>query len=208
MLQVHGKIAILSVFIHIVLLYSIFDIYYSSPLVTGLHPYPITNGKGLADRLVIFSADGLRADAFFNHPEKSPFLHEIINSGKSCWGVSVSHVPTESRPGHVAMLAGFFEDVSAVARGWKHNPVPFDSIINRSREAFAFGSPDIVLMFTNDVSHATAMVYSSKLEDFQQNDAAQLDRWVFREIEVSFCNACLQILIFAEKPEHSIIVVR
>ncbi|KAK6111312.1 Phosphatidylinositolglycan class N (PIG-N) family protein [Brugia pahangi] len=176
MLQVHGKIAILSVFIHIVLLYSIFDIYYSSPLVTGLHPYPITNGKGLADRLVIFSADGLRADAFFNHPEKSPFLHEIINSGKSCWGVSVSHVPTESRPGHVAMLAGFFEDVSAVARGWKHNPVPFDSIINRSREAFAFGSPDIVLMFTNDVSHASAMVYSSKLEDFQQNDAAQLDR--------------------------------
>ncbi|EFO19894.1 hypothetical protein LOAG_08601, partial [Loa loa] len=100
-----------------------------------------------------------------------------------CWGVSVSHVPTESRPGHVAMLAGFFEDVSAVARGWKHNPVPFDSIINRSREAFAFGSPDIVLIFTNDVNHATAMVYSPELEDFQQNDAAQLDRWVFREIE-------------------------
>ncbi|EJW85519.1 hypothetical protein WUBG_03569 [Wuchereria bancrofti] len=183
MLQIHGKIAILGVFIHVVLLYSIFDIYYSSPLVTGLHPYPITSGRGLADRLVIFSADGLRADAFFSHPEKSPFLHEIINSGKGCWGVSVSHVPTESRPGHVAMLAGFFEDVSAVARGWKHNPVPFDSIINRSREAFAFGSPDIVVMFTNDVSHATAMVYSSKLEDFQQNDAAQLDRWVFREIE-------------------------
>uniref|UniRef100_A0A0R3S270 GPI ethanolamine phosphate transferase 1 n=1 Tax=Elaeophora elaphi TaxID=1147741 RepID=A0A0R3S270_9BILA len=183
MQQIHGKLAMLGVFVHAVLLYSIFDIYYSSPLVTGLHPYSITNKKGLADRLVILSADGLRADTFFNHPEKSPFLHEIINSGKGCWGVSVSHVPTESRPGHVAMLAGFFEDVSAVARGWKHNPVPFDSIINRSREAFAFGSPDVVLMFTNDVSHATAIVYSSRLEDFQQNDAAQLDRWVFRRME-------------------------
>lgn len=42
-------------------------------------------------------------------------------------------------------------------------------------------------MFTNDVSHATATVYSSNLEDFQQNDAAQLDRWVFKEVEVSYC---------------------
>uniref|UniRef100_A0A915PUG4 GPI ethanolamine phosphate transferase 1 n=1 Tax=Setaria digitata TaxID=48799 RepID=A0A915PUG4_9BILA len=188
MLNIDSKLMILGIFVHAVLLYSIFDIYYSSPLVTGLHPHSITNGKGLADRLVIFSADGLRADTFFNHPEKSPFLHEIINSNKGCWGVSISHVPTESRPGHVAMLAGFFEDVSAVARGWKHNPVPFDSIINRSREAFAFGSPDIVLMFTSDITHATAMVYSPNWEDFQQNDAAQLDRWVFKEVEELFNN--------------------
>ncbi|VDK86598.1 unnamed protein product [Litomosoides sigmodontis] len=183
MLQIHGKLAILGVFVHAVLLYSIFDIYYTSPLVTGVRPHSITTEKGLADRLVIFSADGLRADTFFTYPEKSPFLHEIINSGKGCWGVSLSHVPTESRPGHVAMLAGFFEDVSAVAHGWKHNPVPFDSIINRSREAFAFGSPDVVSIFTNDVVHATATVYSSRLEDFQQDDASQLDRWVFRAME-------------------------
>ncbi|VDN02006.1 unnamed protein product [Thelazia callipaeda] len=179
----HVKLSVLGVFVHAVLLYSIFDIYYSSPVVTGLHPHSITNGKGLADRLVIFSADGLRADSFFNHPEKSPFLHGIIESNKSFWGISVSHVPTESRPGHVAMLAGFFEDVSAVTRGWKHNPLPFDSIINRSREAWAFGSPDIILMFTDKVVQATATVYSSSLQDFQENDAARLDRWVFQKME-------------------------
>ena len=62
-------------------------------------------------RVVFIVADGLRADTFFlSH---APFLLEDAAMKRGSWGVSHTRVPTESRPGHVAMLAGFYEDVSA-----------------------------------------------------------------------------------------------
>lgn len=47
---------IFGVLIHLILLYSIFDVYYSSPLVHGAKEYPISKNQGLANRLVFFSA--------------------------------------------------------------------------------------------------------------------------------------------------------
>lgn len=58
----------------------------------------------------------MRADKFFEHRPRAPYLHSIIHD-KGRWGVSHARPPTESRPGHVAIIAGFYEDPSAVTKG-------------------------------------------------------------------------------------------
>lgn len=93
-----------------------------------------------AKRLVLFVADGLRADKFFDDQlSNTPFLKSIVEQRASLSGISHTRVPTESRPGHVAIISGFYEDVSAVARGWKENPGSFlsDLELEKSLDHFA-----------------------------------------------------------------------
>uniref|UniRef100_A0A915MCE4 GPI ethanolamine phosphate transferase 1 n=1 Tax=Meloidogyne javanica TaxID=6303 RepID=A0A915MCE4_MELJA len=184
----------LGIFTHLLLLYSIFDIYYSSPIVKGGRNFKIIPGNSNnvltpADRIVFFSADGLRARSFFDNPEASHYIHSLIDGSKAVWGISEGHVPTESRPGHVALFAGFYEDVSAVTRGWKHNPIPFDSTFNQSEFSFLWGSPDIINLFSTNIPHSFSEFYSPELEDFASEEASKLDEWVFDKVEEFFNRA-------------------
>lgn len=140
------KLIAIGLVIHLINFYSIFDVYFVSPLSHGMNTIEkLSTKESPAQRLVLIVADGLRSDTFFNliDKENDLFLSKMRNSTRSIYGVSHTQVPTESRPGHVAMIAGFYEDISAIARGWKENPVEFDSFFNRSRYTWAWGSPDV-----------------------------------------------------------------
>ena len=180
-----GFLSIAVVF-HLVYVYSIFDIYFVSPIVHGMKAYSTqSSGFGApAQRLVLFVGDGLRADkAFQSFPDPSPsnrdastadvprplmpFLRSRVEK-HGTFGVSHTRVPTESRPGHVALIAGLYEDVSAVMTGWKLNPVEFDSVFNRSRHTWSWGSPDILPMFQQGAmaGRVDAEMYAEEAEDF------------------------------------------
>ncbi|VDK38905.1 unnamed protein product [Taenia asiatica] len=170
-----------SVVLYILLFYSIFDVYYTSPLVHGMG-YKRPSSPGLVDTVVFIVADGLRYDKLFtDEMENTPTLRSIIlNEGS--WGYSHTRVPTESRPGHVALFAGFYEDVASITKGWQANAVEFDSIFNRSYHAFAWGGPDVVPMFQPQHRIGDARVriesYPHVMLDFTAENITQVDDWV------------------------------
>ncbi|KAJ5580003.1 GPI ethanolamine phosphate transferase 1 [Penicillium hispanicum] len=198
----------LAVVFHLIYTYSIFDIYFVSPIVNGMRSYGVERSAGTtapAQRLVLFVADGLRADKAFQafpdpSPENpaeqndelirlSPFIRSKVLS-HGTFGVSHTRVPTESRPGHVALIAGLYEDVSAVTTGWKLNPVNFDSLFNKSRHTWSWGSPDILPMFKEgaEPGRVYADTYNEEAEDFSKN-AVHLDTWVFDRVHELFESA-------------------
>lgn len=186
-------LAAASIVVHAVLFASIFDIYFTSPVESGMKPQTC-HLKPPAKRLVLFVADGLRADTMFSLDEEgntpAPYLRDIITR-KGRWGVSHTHVPTESRPGHVALIAGLYEDVSAVTKGWQENPVEFDSVFNRSRHTWSWGSPDILPMFAKGATRGRVQTstYDAAWEDFADSDASKLDWWVFDKVTDFFESA-------------------
>ncbi|UPX20984.1 Glycosyl phosphatidyl inositol anchor synthesis [Ascochyta rabiei] len=213
---------LVAVTFHLVYIFSCFSIYFVSPIVHGMREHRVETQEAPARRLVLFVGDGLRADKAFQsfpdpHPNATtpdtpklladyaktprplaPFLRsKVLQSGT--FGVSHTRVPTESRPGHVALIAGLYEDVSAVATGWKLNPVNFDSVFNRSRHTWSWGSPDILPMFETGAvpGRVDAYCYGHEFEDFSK-DAWALDEWVFERVKALFEDAKTNATLNAE----------
>ncbi|KDQ54666.1 hypothetical protein JAAARDRAFT_71932 [Jaapia argillacea MUCL 33604] len=189
---------ILGLIFHLTYIGTVFDCYFTSPVVHGMQSFRMT--QPLARRLVLIVGDGLRADLLFgvngfkdvvlDAPEVvAPYLRDVIER-RGAFGVSHTRVPTESRPGHVAIIGGMYEDVSAVTKGWKTNPVEFDSVFNQSSHTFSFGSPDILPMFAHGATPGKVKMwcYQEEDEDFTK-DATALDLWVLSNLRILFQNA-------------------
>lgn len=180
-----GAVLIVGIFFHLIYLRSIFDIYFKSPVVQVGPQFRATE-RPPAKRLFLIVGDGLRADKLYQNPELAPTLHRIARD-HGRWGISHTRVPTESRPGHVALIAGLYEDVSAVTTGWQLNPVHFDSVFNQSRRTLSWGSPDILPMFREGAAEPdkiTCTMYDAHDEDFTA-ESSKLDTWVFERVERS-----------------------
>ncbi|XP_065343687.1 GPI ethanolamine phosphate transferase 1 [Cloeon dipterum] len=184
------NLLVCGVLVHLLFLASIFDIYFNSPVLHGIKEFQPSFAPA-AKRLVLFVADGLRANTFFSRKEYSPYLRSIIEE-RGSWGVSHTRVPTESRPGHVAMIAGLYEDPSAVTKGWKENPVEFDSVFNRSSHTWAWGSADILPMFAKGeaAGRVTTFTYPKSMQRFSGDGSNEkLDTWVFDRMKRFFFSA-------------------
>uniref|UniRef100_A0A183ICV5 GPI ethanolamine phosphate transferase 1 n=1 Tax=Soboliphyme baturini TaxID=241478 RepID=A0A183ICV5_9BILA len=222
-LELHRRIVrqygfvVLGIVTHLVLLTAVFEIYYQSPIVSGMTPHG-NSSYAPASRLFLFVADGLRAESFFapdtNGSCRTPFLRQVLQrpyylvkmAASGSWGVSHTRMPTESRPGHVAMISGFYEDVSAVTKGWKENPVQFDSVFNESRFTWAWGSPDILPMFAKGASrsHVFTFSYSHRQQDFATNGSV-LDSWVFDRVQEFLTNSSADEVLTEQLHQNQVV---
>ncbi|KAL1666929.1 Phosphatidylinositolglycan class N-domain-containing protein [Schizophyllum commune] len=192
-----ASLLLLGLVFHLVFIGSVFDCYFTSPVHHGMRSYGLQRPE--AKRLMLIVGDGLRADllyhkngfgGFYNATDVvAPYLRKVIET-RGAFGVSHTRVPTESRPGHVAIIGGMYEDVSAVTKGWKTNPVDFDSVFNRSSVTFSFGSPDILPMFARGAEPGRVHTWSYDEEDENfTKDATTLDTWVLDQLKTLLHNA-------------------
>ncbi|KAH9887008.1 PigN-domain-containing protein [Cubamyces lactineus] len=191
------RLLLVGLVFHLVYIGTVFDCYFTSPVVHGMKQHSLHRAE--AKRLVLIVGDGLRADLLLakngfrmipGAPEiVAPHLRSIIET-RGAFGISHTRVPTESRPGHVALIGGMYEDVSAVTKGWKTNPVDFDSVFNQSSATYSFGSPDILPMFARGATPGKVEMwcYDEHEEDFTK-DATALDVWVLDHLRTLFHNA-------------------
>ncbi|KAG6841304.1 hypothetical protein C0991_012474 [Blastosporella zonata] len=198
-----AKLLVLGLVFHLIYIGTVFDCYFTSPVVNGMKSHSV--GHAESKRLVLIVGDGLRADLLFNEdafpaiPDApkvvAPYLKSIAAT-RGAFGISHTRVPTESRPGHVAIIGGMYEDVSA---GWKTNPVNFDSVFNQSSHTFSFGSPDILPMFSRGATPGKVKTwcYNEEDEDFTK-DATFLDIWVLDQLKGLFKNATTDATLDAQ----------
>lgn len=141
-----------SILLHVLMLGLIFKIYFNSTIIKGLQPQETHRSLGLeppADRLVVFVADGLRAESFFkNYCESLPSIQKILNH-EGLAGIARTCAATQSRTGHIAIFAGFNEDPGVALTSFHKSSEVYDTIFNRSEATWGWGAREVIKIFSN-----------------------------------------------------------
>lgn len=96
-------------------------------------------------------------------------------------------------------------------RGWQRNPVDFDSLFNRSAVTHAWGSPDILSVFSMDMStgghrHIRMHSYDPADEDFSgRTSTVILDEWVFDRFAAHLRAERASGTLLASHPERTVL---
>ncbi|KAH0832285.1 Phosphatidylinositolglycan class N-domain-containing protein [Lanmaoa asiatica] len=181
----------LGIVFHVVFSSSIFDCYFRNPVIHGMTHHGSNLGE--SKRLVLIVGDGLRADLLFtpngapsnNSAQEvaAPYLRSIVEE-RGAFGISHTRIPTETRPGHLAMIAGMYEDASEITK------VDFDSVFNQSSHTFVFGAPDVLSIFADPSTpgNIRGWSYDMQAADYTK-DASVLDTWVLDQFRTLLRNA-------------------
>ncbi|KAG6917063.1 hypothetical protein DXG01_004035 [Tephrocybe rancida] len=184
-----AKLLILGLAFHYIYIRTVFDCYFTNPIVHGMRSHSVKRAE--SRRLVLIIGDGLRADLLFNEdafptiPDAPKVVAPYLKSIAATRGA----------------FGGIYEDVFAVTKGWSTDPVDFDSVFNRSSHTFSFGSPDILHMFSQGATprRVKTWTYHKKYEDFTKDwSATFLDLWVLDRLTELFRNATTDATLDAQ----------
>ncbi|KAH9887342.1 alkaline phosphatase-like protein [Cubamyces lactineus] len=190
--SVTWRLLLLTVAFHVLALRMAFEGFFTNDLVHGMAQFSQAHAE--VKRVLLLVADGLRADLLFaTHSFEgtvsgaprvlAPHLRSIVEF-RGAFGISHTRIPTESRHGHIAIIAGMHEDVSDITKSGTN----FDSVFNQSAATFAFGSPDILPIFSYQ-GKVDMWSYAENQVDPTEGDARALDQWVLEKLQQVFKNS-------------------
>ncbi|XP_032595651.2 GPI ethanolamine phosphate transferase 1 [Drosophila grimshawi] len=159
--------------VQLLLLCSVYVIYFQSTLMSGLKPQQTLLKQPPANRLVVFLTHGLSAKSFFEYRCRNlPDLRKIfLKQGQ----VGISHSPavTTFRSAQVSIFSGCYEDALAPVHG-----VAFDTIFNRSTRSYAWAPGELLQYFPAIYKMKTL---PNEISNWAE-DSSKLDEWSFKAV--------------------------
>uniref|UniRef100_A0A0K0FR35 GPI ethanolamine phosphate transferase 1 n=1 Tax=Strongyloides venezuelensis TaxID=75913 RepID=A0A0K0FR35_STRVS len=169
---------------HQILLFAPFTIFFTTPILNIKRSHEVST-HGLAKRLVIFSAGGVKESVFFKNLPNIKFLNKLINEGRALFGVGETFLPThDTRANYIASTAGVYEDVLGMIL--KTNPVKIDTIFDRARKSFLFGSQNVIKLFDKNTDNIKTFPYIQKSKKYSNYELSS--NWIFDRVKQFYTN--------------------